>query len=296
MAVKGFRDGLASIVPVWLSNRPGLNVGYKYLYTICRVLDNMVESAVQGVRASWPGYGTATFNIPNSNQADPYIAASRQLIQGETETYTAFEARLRAWIEIYRASSVKYPSPAAIAQRLHEYLGNNPRVRIVSRLGNWVTVDSSGNITYNNSVLLNWDGNNTNPPAGRNNWWSDLWIIIDPPEWAAETRTLTQINTAYGSIAGWNAGLAGGGMGHPVPRNVVDNVQNLIARWKGSHTNVRAIVWNYTSTSYNPNSPGTIPGNGYWGPWAAMTDGNAATIQRRTSDRYWDVRVSLPTE
>lgn len=283
---RGFRDSLADIVPVWLSNRPNLNNGYKTLFAIAAVLDCFVEAAVQGVQAAWPGYGTAT--------ADYLIAATRQLVQGETESAAAFETRLRLWLDIWLAGSQTWPNRAALGQRIHEYLGNNPRVRVVSRgvggASNWVTIAADGSISYVNGVALNWD-NVSNP--NRTNWWSDLWIIIDTPEWAAESRSLTTIALAYGSFTNWAAPKLG--IGHPVPRAAVDAITSLVQQWKGAHTNVRGIVWNYTSTDFDPVTP-VIPTNGEWGPWAYMaTPGTEATPQRKSSDRYWELRQSLPT-
>jgi hypothetical protein len=282
--MRGFRDMLADIVPVWLSNRPGLNVGYSVLYTMALTLDCMVEAGRQGVQAAWPGYGTPT--------ADPYIAATRQLVQGETETQSAFEARLRAWVDMWTAGSVIWPNRAALAQRIHEYLGNNPQVTIISRAGQCVTVSATGGITYNvidqGPVPFDWD-NLSNP--SRSGWWSDIWLIISPPEWAAETRSLSTIASTYGTFAAWNTGL---GIGHPVPRATVDALQGLLAQWKGAHTNIRGIIWNYNSTQFDPTNAGSFPTNGYWGPWAFMTDGNAATPQRSSTDRYWECNVSLP--
>lgn len=282
MSVRGFRDGLASYVPSWLSNRLNNNVGYKLLYSIMLQLDCFVEMMRQGVIAPWPGKGTST--------ADSYIGANRGLIQGETETASALESRLRAWLDMWRAGSATWPNRAALAQRIHEYLGNNPRVRIVDRSGNWVTVSSTGVITYVAGVVLGWD---THSP-GRTNWWSDMWIIIDPPEWAAETRSLTTIASTYSNFTNW--ALPNVGIGHPCPRTAVDAINGLIAQWKGAHTNIRGVVWNYTNTDFDPTNPSSIPTNGYWGPWAfQVTVNTEATPQRKASSRYWEIRSSVPT-
>src|ERR1700689_39840 len=162
---RGLRHTLASYVPIWASNRPGLNIGFSWLYCMLLVADAIVEQALEGSYASWPGLGTP--------DADPHIAATRGLIQGMFETASEFEARLRAWWEIYTAGSAAYPNLAAMVQRLWEYTGC--QVKLVSRAGNWVIISTSGVISYVDGVALGWD-NLSNP--GASGQWSDFWIVI----------------------------------------------------------------------------------------------------------------------
>ena len=262
MAVRGLRNSLLSLVPNWLSNRPGLNTGFKWLYVMALMGDCMLEAALEGVRASWPGKGTP--------DALPYIAQGRGLVQGETESNTAFEARLIAWRTTWQNAG----SDEILALMIQSYLGNDPTVTIVNRAGVWVTA-APGGMTSMTTAAWNWDGTSgtdTYSAAQVAGWWSDIWIIVYPCEWAIEPTTSGTLDAAHG-------------IDHMVtPSPTVDAILGLVRTWKGAHTFVRAIIWTYSATAFTPANP-TADGN--YGNWYKMVNG-VAVQSRNTSARYWE--------
>jgi hypothetical protein len=272
MSVRGLRNGLLSIVPKWLSNRPALNSGFKILYVIALMGDCMIETALEGVRAAWPGRGTPT--------ADPLIGQSRGIAQGEAESSASYEARLRAWLTTWQNAG----SSEVLSQAIQSYLGNNPIVRIVDRSGNWVTANQDGTTTYlpagTAAWVWNWDQLN-NPE--RDGWWADLWIIVYPTEWSITGTTLSSLIGIWGTYTGV-------GTGHAVPRAAVDAILGLVAQWKGAHTWIEAIIYSYDATLFNPSTINAGNPDGTWAFWSKPS-GNTRVVARNGSTngkvRYW---------
>ena len=113
-----FRDWVAKLVPWWLSDRrltSGKWTGYRLLWSIAAYLDAMVETALQALRAPWPGIGTPT--------ALPLIAASRGILRGQADTDATFSVKLVKWLRSITlpapsAESRVYPSPASVVTLL----------------------------------------------------------------------------------------------------------------------------------------------------------------------------------
>lgn len=270
MAIRGFRDALASIVPRWLSNRRGFTVGYKILWgSNAAILDLLVQYVTEGLAAWMPGRGTVT--------ALPFIGRSRGILQGEAESTDSFAARLRAWLDTWAQAG----SSEILAGEIQAYLGNTPTVRIVDRSGFWVMLDPSGNITTA-TATWNWDGNSNPERAG---YWSDLWIIIYADEW---TRYASFTDAAW--LAAWGA-APGFGAGHEVPRAAVDAILTLVERWKGAHTWVQAILFTTDAATLKP---GGINPDGFWGYWSKIVNGVAVAARKLPSPHDTAVRTWIP--
>lgn len=277
MSVRGLRDGLKAIVPNWLANRPGLNIGFKFLYVIALMGDVMLEVALQGVRASWPGRGT--------NTALALVGQGRGILRGESETNRSYAARLRAWLTTWENAG----SAEVLAQQIQAYLANTPIVRVVDRSGNWVTANADGTTTFQVDTTWNWDGVSNPERAG---WWSDLWIIVTPSEWPVYAGGLEDpaFEAAWGTTTGF-------GLGHEVPRAAVDAILGLVHAWKGAHTWVEAIIFSSNPALFQPGHLGVV-GNpdGTWGKWSKNVQG-VQTPARTTvieasigggTVRYWE--------
>lgn len=269
MAIRGLRNALNSIVPNWLSNRPGLNTGFKVLYTFALMADVLLEQGLEGLRAPWPGKGTFS--------ALPLIGQSRGLVQGENELESHFAARLVAWLTTWQNAG----SSEVLAQQIQAYLQNNPTVRIVDRAGNWVIVNPDGTVTFT-TAAWNWDnvnGTDDSPPAITANWWSDLWIIVYPSEWAIQPI-----------LAGGGTELdQANGIGQVVAPTSVSAILNLVSTWKGAHTWVRAIIYTYVATTFTPG--GVIMPDGTYGNWYKIVQSgldSLAVQSRDTASRYWE--------
>lgn len=265
----GFKDTFGSYVPKWLSNRPGRNAGFRFLWSMIVGLDMLLETARQGVLAAWPGKGTPT--------ADPLIGQSRGLLQGENETAAHFEERCIRWLTTWENAG----SDEELANEIQQYIGNTPEVRIVTRAGNWTILSSSGVFSYVTGVPLNWDSQTYPAYSSR---WSDIWIIISPCEWPVTGPTLASLVGVWGTYQGV-------GTGHACGRAAVDAILSLVQLWKGAHCYVRAIVWTYDPTKMNPAYPASLP-DGNWGKWGK----NGATFlglttyvaSRDPALRFWE--------
>lgn len=277
MGSRGIRSQILSYVPRWLSNRAGLNTGYKLLYTAGLMLDIGLKAMVEGVRCWFPGYPLAPPGqaLIDWTTALPYAGRSRGIVQGQNESPTSYAARLQQWLADWENAG----SSEVLAKQIQSYLGNTPTVRIVDRSGFWVSIDPSGNITTATSSW-NWDAT-SNPE--RANWWSDLWIIISPCEWPILGTTLASLVGVWGTYTGF-------GSGHQVDRASVGTVLELVAQWKGAHSYVEAILWSYDATLFVPGSPVSGDPDGTWGNWAKEVAGALVPARTGASDgrvRYW---------
>jgi hypothetical protein len=267
---RGVRNMLAGILPKWLANRPGFQNWYKTLWTIALMGDALVETALEGLRAAWPGYGTP--------DALPLIGQTRGFSQGLVESNASFITRLINWLTTWMNAA----SDEVLLQQIWTYLGNAPQLRLYARSG-WCTTLLADGVSSSRALAgataWNWDGN-SNPE--RSTWWSDMWLIVYPPLAAWVT---------YASFADDNWLLAwsgnGYGIGHACLPSQVDAILSLIQTWKGAHTRINAIVWTTDGTLFDPANLG-ISGNpdGWWGHWSKVVSGTQVAA-RNNALRYW---------
>ena len=259
-----FRDIFRAYIPPWLSDRTdGKTSGFRYLWSMISPLDAALEVAVEGLRAALLSLGTST--------ALPYISRTRGLIRGEDETDEEFVSYLRTWLDKWRAAG----SAEAIADAIQHYLANHPKIRIVTRSGYWVTLETDGTITTQTGT---WDWDSVSHPE-RAGFWSDIWIIVYPTEWATTGPFLD---------SGVYFGEDELGIGHDCNRVQYDAIQALCAQWKAAHTKIRAIIWTSDAALFDPEDEGSLP-NGEWGAWG--TPGGASRVlssRNYTTCRYWE--------
>jgi hypothetical protein len=267
-AARAMREQLRDVVPWWLSDRhftSGATVGFRFLWAAVAPLDAFFEYALESLRASWPD------QAPEG--ALGLIGRSRGILRGQIDTADEYRARLRAWLDKWADAG----SQRQLAIELHEYLADHPRVRIVNRAGLMVTVDEDGTVS---TAQVAWDWDSVSHPE-RAGYWSELWIVIHPTQWAFEEGT-------------WGDGSAWGdapelGMGHDVPREAVDAVKGLVAQWKAAHSRVRAVIWCTDGTRFDPTDEASLP-NGNWGSWGVLDAGTFVPSDRElTTCRYWEL-------
>lgn len=267
-SVNRMRDQLRGWVPWFLSDRhfsSGKTVGFRFLWTLIATLDKYFEYAMQALQAPWPGQGTPS--------ALPYIGRSRGILRGQSDTDATFAARLRDWLLKWASAGTQ----RQLAIELHEYLGNSPKVSVVNRAGHWVTVAVNGTVTTA-QASLNWDSV-SNPE--RVNYWSELFIVIYPTQWAHRATLLGAVGATVGGDAL--------GIGHAVSRTEYDAVRAIVSQWKAAHSMVRAVVWTSDAALFDPAVPASLP-NGQWGMWG--TTGSAARVassRNITTCRYWEL-------
>ena len=267
--IRGFRDGLRSYVPKWLSPRNGFQTAWTILYTLVATLDVGVQTLLEAVMAPWPGVGPP--------DALPLIGASRGIRRGEADTDASYATRLQGWRDTWDGIG----SDEILVGQIQAYLGNNPMVRMVNRAGFWTSIDSAGNITHVSGVGLFWD-DISNPERNDPDapWWGDIWIIVYPTEWPKRAIP------ADGHP--WND--ADIGLGHAVPRVANDAIRAIVDQWRAPHTWLQAIIWSYNAALFDPTNLNVALGNpdGRWGNWH-KPDGSGGFVPARNSTdcRFW---------
>lgn len=265
------RDLFGRWVPSWLADNAtdddpstGSN-GYRVLYTCVRFVDSAIAIMMQGSVAA-VGRGTPT--------ALPYVGDERGVVRGRFDTDDAYRAKLPTWLDRWREAG----QGRRLVREVWEYLGN-ARVRLVTRSGHWITLETNGTMTETDAA---WDWDSVSHPE-RNvpgaPWWSDEWLIIYPT-YPVRPGTL-----------GGMTGDDGLGLGHLCPRVEVDQVKLIVNRYKACHSCVRAVIWTSSSTRFDPATPTSKP-NGTWGAWGILDGSNHYVPSGRdlTECRYWEPR------
>jgi hypothetical protein len=279
--LRGWRTSLAKMVTAWQSLRPLLEVGWSWLWAHALVVDVETELTLQGINDWAPGSPGASVT------ALPFIGQSRGILRGEAETSAHYAQRLIDW----RSSTREMGRSERLALEIQEYLGNAPMVRVIERLysssgapqAQYVTA-IAGVITPTLPVIANWnwdassgwtDDSTTYAGSLTRTFWSDLWIVIYPCEWPVTGTQLTDLVPVWGSTTV--------GLGHAVPTVARDAILRICEQWKGAHCFIRAILWSYDATLFDPASPSASGDpDGTWGPLFNRTGHADGRV------RYWE--------
>jgi hypothetical protein len=251
--LRNLRHSVASYSPRWLSNRPGLNVGAKVLYTMSAVLDIMVEIQNQGLNAALPGRGTAT--------ALPYIGYSRAITRGYAETDLSYGNRLIQWLDLWRCAG----RPVGLLLALLGYfLPTSVAIRVVDNSSNWYWYNlgdtpfaTLGTTPPSPHFSLaqgnwNWDGNTAK-------WWRQ-WVIIyvGPLGWT--------VGPKWGDGGKW--GDPGRLWGISGPQSAqLQTIRSIIRQWKAAHVWVPNIILTANTARFDPAhaAGGGVNPDGTWG-------------------------------
>lgn len=257
-----FRDRFPEWATRWMSAHRAPNL-FRVLWVVIGMVDVAVDVLMQGFAAWLPGAGTST--------ALAYIGRSRGILRGQADTDATYAAKLRGWLDRWRTAGTAY----AICRELHEWLGNGPRVRVITRSGHWTTIETNGVVTRTTAT---WDWDSVSNPE-RAGFWSDIWIVIYPTQWAA--------SGTWGDGRFW--GARDSGIGHRVTRAEYDAVRGIIRTWKGAHTRVRCVIWTSDTALFDPTSAPSKP-DGTWGKWGRYVAGSYVASGRNTTTcRYWEL-------
>lgn len=251
-------DGLERIIPWWLRKRPGLEHGYKFLWSSAIMCDALVDALMQGVQAAWPGYGTPT--------ALDEIGATRGIVRGLSDTNEEYGARLKSWLEEYP----RMGSDEAIARALHKYLRGRPMVRIVDRHGQWTEIGTDGALR---TFAAPWDWDSLSHPAAATERPTDVWIVV--------------YGAAYEQQPSWADLNVTHGIGHTVPLVEAEQAIAEIKQWKPAHNFVRCVVWVDSPSELDPENYVGLP-DGHWGNWSKNDGLGAAVRSRNANFRYWE--------
>lgn len=273
----GWRQSLARMIPVWMSQRPNAQNGFRWLWSMILPLDVELELMLQSVNDWAPG-------SPNASEtARPLICNSRGLLQGEAETGAHCDARLQQW----RAINRQRGKSTRLAQEIQNYLGNNPLVRVIEReysapgsgtpTANYCTAHTDGTTAeqvaaWDWDSKLGWTDDATTWSGDQcRGFWSDSWIVVYPGEWGLG-NTVTPLT------------------GLQIPAKTAADIARIVRDWKGAHVFIRSIIFSYDATLFDPANPGAT-GNpdGTWGNWGKDDgSGNQIVSRNLTGARYWD--------
>lgn len=230
-------DSVASKVPVWMTR----SVGWRYLLSMIIWADIGTQILLEALYLRFPGVGTAT--------SLPYASRSRNMLRGMADTDQSFAARLLTWLDRWRGAG----SMLGLARAVQDYCTGSPRVKVVNRAGVMLDLTAGGSgVSSTSTVTWNWDSVSHPERAG---FWSEVWIIVYTPPW-----------TISGVIDTTNAANIGLGIGTKSPRVDVDALKVIIDTWKSAHTFVRALIFCYDATWFDPANGAKMP-DGTWGDW-----------------------------
>lgn len=276
-ASQRMRDLLARVVPWWLSDRtqtgPGVNVGWTVLWTMTSSLDQAIEHCLQSLEAAWPGIGTS--------DALAIIARDRSMLQGRSETTPEFVARLGEWLDRAR----QLGSMLSVARAVHEYLRGKPRVRVVDRAGQWLTVNEDGSVETREPDPTTWDWDSVSHPERAGHWWN-LWVIVDPPSDAGAGEGEWPDSGTWGDGELWGGTL---GFGHDSEVEEYDAIMSLLEQHRSFHTFIRCVIFTDDAAALDPDDPMTLP-DGTWGSWSLPGSDPLVAGGRDTDFRYWEPR------
>lgn len=232
-----FRESIKKVCPTWLQG----TWGYRTMYSIGVQIDAVAEALRQGVLARFPGYGTP--------EALPAIGADRQIQRGLNESDEAYTERLQQAIPTWHFAG----NAASVINQLMGYVSpETPMIRYVTtgspetygtveNVADYVTIQA-GVVTLQrrSGVDYNWDWDGA--PGGYR-FWMILYFrptVVDGEVWGGFN---------------WGASLWGSSGGP----NFVQDIKNLILKWKCAGTECTEIIVPESSTDFDPTSPPGYP-------------------------------------
>lgn len=288
----GIRDVVYNISPPWLQRGQGVHapasqrVAASLLYSLSAVIDTCLEKIDQAVH-SWMPTRTKT---PTSL---PYIGQDRRILQGPSESNTAYGIRLQRAFDSWRFAGM----PRGKLEQLLGYVSPaTPRMLQVSTTTEPVSntpaaewyyyaagADPDDPPTHLYAFPNNWDWDSLSDPAYAGRWWR-IWPILDRTGWVTATKKWGDAGLKWGSTSfSW---------GFDSPRSVFSAMRLFIVKlWKGSHAHVLWIIVR-TDMLNDHFIPTDAPGSaslpdGRWGRWSKVVNG-VRVAARSSGARYID--------
>lgn len=221
----------------------GLINGWKYIYSFLVMGDLLVQFAIEGVKAKFPGY------CPS--EALPLIGRDRRIRRGLAETDESYAARLIGWLAAWRRAGSAY----AILDQLAAHLGTPAgTIRLVNANGTWWTRNPDG--TRERHVTLptkNWDWD------GHSELWARFWVVL-----YADDYGWTRDGT-WGDGSTWGDDGMGWGLSN-LPWQVVTDLRGTISEWKSAAAVCKNLLISFDPAYPDPADPAGAPyPEGSWG-------------------------------
>lgn len=272
--------------------------------TMALVTDALVDGLFDGRRASMPGQIDALgFGGFLSVDALPAIGRDRRLPRGFAESVAAYALRLRRWRSSWRR--------AATARGLLEQVRamtapSNVRLRLVSALGTWHTLEPDGTFRLQNRLgrgfVIHPDGTTAADTSVTHPWdWDSLspvwspelpqdpfrvWFILDAPAAAP----LDDDEGVLGDGASF-FGEPGMTVGTSATVPYIEQLRGVIEEWKPAGISVPYIIVSFDPGAFNPLTPGPYPAagmpDGTWHNHGKVDGAGVRVATRFPSARYW---------
>ncbi len=244
-------------------DRPGLTVGWRFLYAHLLLADYLLQFAIEGIRARWPDFA------PEEGLAR--IGRDRKIRRGLVEAADNYRVRLKAWRTTWRAAGTAYE----ICWAIRNYLGGSPgTIRVVNASGTWWTLDPAG--TFTRTVTLptkNWDWDAQDDLVAR------FWVIL-----YADDYGWTRDGT-WGDGSVW--GDDGNGWGSTVPWRTTSDIRGIISDLKPGESVCKNVLISFDPTYPDPADPAGAPEpDGTWGSFYKIVGGTAVP-SRDSRLLYW---------
>lgn len=261
-----FRDINRATTPRRLRDRgPSFkNTGFKFVWTFGLAFDALLELAMQGAQAAFPGLGTPT--------ALPLIGRARGILRGSSVSDDAYAAQLQNWLPTLKARGQAWE----VLRSIRAVVGP-VKCRVVDVGGNWWTIDAAGT-----ESLVQLPGS----------WvWDDkplsddqrAWVIIYAPEGWEDCQEW--LNYWLGADYPYGGNLEGGNytIGQTCGFDLAEDIRAQIRISKPFHVRVVTIIIAFDPDSFDPNNPSTWPD----ATWKNFTTGNPPVLSRVETARYW---------
>jgi hypothetical protein len=284
-------DKLEDALPGWMNE---LTHWRDLMGSIAAVFDAMIEGLFEGRAAGMPGqYQGDPLAFP-SVDALPLIGRDRRIVRGFNEPYWAYALRLRRWRQAHEKAGTGF----GLLEQLRGVLSPTPpRVRVVSSVGTWFSVEADGTKKFHAhdepGFQIAPDGTTSiiNTPA--HPWDFDgsgdthkIWVIIYAP-------TLPPLDDDEGT---WGDGTSfwgdkDGTWGSSATPQFVELIRGIIKEWTPVGVICPYIIIAFDPASFDPEAPGPYPAagmpDGQWGvPW--KDDGTGVYVKSRLETaRYW---------
>lgn len=253
------RDTARKFFPPWMLDRvaAGLVNGWKYIYSFLVMGDLLIQFAIEGVLAKFPGYCPA--------EALPIIGRDRRITRGLAETDDSYATRLIGWLDAWKRAGSAY----AILDQIAAYLGTPGTLRIVTANGTWWTRNPDG--SRERVVTLptkNWDWD------GEDDLWARFWVILYADDYG---WTTDGVWGTPGEV--WGDDGTGWGLSN-VPWQVGQDLRGIIAEWKSAASICKNIVISLDSSYPDPATPAGAPMPiGNWGSAYQIVAGTAVPVR-----------------
>ena len=245
-------------------DQPARDQGFKFLYAPALFADLSLEALTQGVQARLPLTGTPT--------ALPRIGRDRQIRRGFAETDDAYAQRLLTWLDDWRHAG----SAWALMRQVRGYVWPFvPRMRVISNLGVFWTLNPDD--TKERTRVLDWDWDSNS--GGDPDLWARIWLVI----YASGTPWVRD--------GTWNDGEAWNGRpeetwGSTATPEQVAAIQALTEDWKAAHELCVSIMIAFDDDLFDPADNTTYPTDGLWGHNSKIV-GGVSVPARDDRAIYW---------